>query len=37
LGDYILRHNFGLIYEISKDIVTTKKTKMAIFDDTTLI
>jgi len=25
LGDYILRHNnFGLIYEISKDIVTAR-------------
>jgi len=27
------RNNFGLIYEISKDVATAK-SKMAIFDDT---
>jgi len=37
LGDYIpRRNNFGLIYEISKDIAT-EKAKMEIFDDATLI
>jgi len=40
LGDYILRHNnFGLIYELWKDIVTARMAiwQMAIFDDPTLI
>ena len=37
LGDYILRlNNFGLMYELWKDIATAK-TKMAIFDNLTFI